>query len=275
MRFKDEVDLAGLSRRLGVPNAIAVAEVLLAVLFAVLVARALWAVLAPGGPVGAPPPAATQSADAATLARFDPFFTAAGNAGPIVVSDLAIDLYGTRVDNVSGRGSAIMAADGGEQRSFAVGDEVMPGVTLHSVAFDSVTISRGGVLEQLFLDQSVPAEGIRLASPATAPEPAAQAATARVTPRVDAVRLDAELSMQPLVNGGRVSGARLGAASGGQLLNELGLREGDVLVSVNGVRVDDAARSKGLGELAGGAGTVVLEVRRGAELKTIEFEVAR
>ena len=33
----------------------------------------------------------------------------------------------------------------------------MPGVVLESVAFDNVTIDRGGTSEQIFLDQSTPA----------------------------------------------------------------------------------------------------------------------
>src|SRR3546814_14461007 len=57
----------------------------------------------------------------------------------------------------TGRGSAIVGTPDGEQRSFAVGEEIVPGVTLLAVNFDSVTISRGGTAEQMFLDQSPPA----------------------------------------------------------------------------------------------------------------------
>jgi general secretion pathway protein C len=45
----------------------------------------------------------------------------------------------------------------GQQRSFLLGEEIMPGVTVTAVGFDSVTVSRGGAPEQLFLDQSPPA----------------------------------------------------------------------------------------------------------------------
>jgi general secretion pathway protein C len=73
------------------------------------------------------------------------------------VTSLNLKLFGVREDRASGRGSAIIGIGDGQQRSFLVGDEVMPGVTLTAVGFDSVTVSRGGAPEQLFLDQSPPA----------------------------------------------------------------------------------------------------------------------
>src|SRR3546814_6853689 len=40
------------------------------------------------------------------------------------------------------------------QSSFAVGDAILPGVVLKAVAFDHVSIDRGGAEEQIFIDQS-------------------------------------------------------------------------------------------------------------------------
>jgi general secretion pathway protein C len=88
------------------------------------------------------------------LGSFDPFFRLSGAAGPVMVTSLNLKLYGIRQDQVSGRGSAIIAGSDGQQRSIGVGEEIEPGVTLKSVDFDSVTISRGGADEQLFMDQS-------------------------------------------------------------------------------------------------------------------------
>ena len=65
-------------------------------------------------------------------------------AGPTVVTSLNLKLYGVREDRATGRGSAIIALPDGRQMSFAVGEEVMPGVTLTAVGFDNVTISRNG-----------------------------------------------------------------------------------------------------------------------------------
>ena len=122
------------------------AELLLLVLIAVQGARLIWtprsrrsapvgdwkAVLRSGAP-----------ASSSVLAGFDPFFRLSAG-GPVVVTALNLKLHGVREDRATGRGSAIIALPDGRQMSFAVGEEIMPGVTLTAVGFDNVTISRAG-----------------------------------------------------------------------------------------------------------------------------------
>ena len=136
-----------------------VGELLLLALVAVQCARLFWALLTPLGPVGeyrALNTAVPIQQSAGTLATFDPFFRQVPGAavGPVVVTALDIRLFGTREDRATGRGSAIIATPDGRQSSFMVGEEIIAGVVLTSVAFDHVTITRGGAPEQLFLDQS-------------------------------------------------------------------------------------------------------------------------
>src|SRR3954471_16624956 len=135
------------------------AELILLVLVAIQCARLFWILVAPVGPVGDWKVGRNIGApqDPSVLARFDPFFRLDGSTAPTVVTSLNLKLYGVREDRATGRGSAIIALPDGRQLSFAVGEEVMPGVTLTAVGFDNVTISRGGAAEQIFLDQSVPA----------------------------------------------------------------------------------------------------------------------
>ena len=133
-------------------------ELPLLVLIAVQAARLFWTVLTPLGPVGdykaldllrpAAPPGAVFS--------FDPFFRSAPGAAqaPAVVTSLNIRLFGVLANQATGGGSAIIATPDGQQRSYLVGEDIMPGVTLTGVGFDFVTIGRGGASEQLFLDQT-------------------------------------------------------------------------------------------------------------------------
>ncbi|WP_353216174.1 type II secretion system protein N [Sandarakinorhabdus sp.] len=120
-------------------------------------ARALWLAVTPAGPLGSPPLAANLAANAAAsamaLAASDPFFPQ-GSAAADTVSGLDLALVGTRVDAASARGSAIIAAADGRQQSYGVGDEIMPGVRLAAVAYESVTLDRGGARETLYIDQS-------------------------------------------------------------------------------------------------------------------------
>ncbi|MBB4631929.1 type II secretion system protein N [Sphingosinicella soli] len=260
MGFTDRQWLQRVSAR----DLVAAAQVLLALLLALATARLVWALLAPIGPIGSPPPQAVAAkSDLAVLGRFDPFFQML-DGGPAVVSDLAIDLYGTRVDNVSGRGSAIIGVDG-TQRSFLVGEEIMPGVILHGVAFDSVTVRRSGALEQLFLDQSVPARAV-------SPAPVDAAAP---PPQIPLERVGAEITGELVRKGNQVDGLALKPIGSGGLFNEIGLKTGDVLLSVNGVRIDSETPPGGIANLIGDSDVAVLEIRRGAEVQSVTFEIVQ
>jgi Type II secretion system protein C len=129
----------------------------------VLVARALWLAITPAGQLGTP---VASTASGPVLAAIDPFFPQ-GSAAPDAVSGLDLVLLGTRVDAATARGSAIIATPDGEQKSVGVGEEIMPGVRLVAVAFETVTLDRGGARETLYIDQS----GSPATAPLTAPPP--------------------------------------------------------------------------------------------------------
>jgi Type II secretion system protein C len=157
------------------PIALAVAETVGWGVVGIVLARAFWLAVTPAGPLGTPPiAAAAAAASPMALAGSDPFFPG-GTAAPDAVSGLDLALVGTRVDTASARGSAIIATPDGRQQSFAIGDEIMLGVKLVAVEFESVTLDRGGARETLYIDQSPSAVG---------PAPAAQAAIPVVPPPV-------------------------------------------------------------------------------------------
>ena len=174
MRISLDPRAQRLLRRVSRTNIYTGLELLLLSLLALQCARLVWTIVTPVGPIGdwkaesELRPAGAGSA--ALLGSFDPFFRLGGRNGPVVVTALDLALYGIRQDQASGRGSAIIAGSDGQQRSIAVGEEIEPGVTLKSVDFDSVTITRGGADEQLFMDQSE--------TPATVTAPAGRAPAA-------------------------------------------------------------------------------------------------
>ena len=120
------------------------------VLAGLAAARLVWLAITPAGPLGTPPVALPTGP---VVVAVDPFFPA-GPAAADTVSSLDLVLLGTRVDAASGRGSAILATPDGQQKSVGVGEEIMPGVRLAAVEFESVTLDRGGAREQLYIDQS-------------------------------------------------------------------------------------------------------------------------
>ena len=247
------------SRRLTSLPVGAVLIVLLAALCAVQTALLLWVSVTPVGPTsqwGAPamnlvPPSARLS----LFSGFDPFYRADASAATTQnVTSLSLVLFGVRANESSGGGAAIIAGEDGIQNSYAVGEEVAPGVTLDTVAFDHVILSRGGVKESLYLDQSVPAETVK---PSGAPSQAGSASAK--DGGLNAETLQKAIGFAPRNEGGRVTGLVLQARDDGTMLRLAGFLAGDVVVGVNGRPISSAA-------------DIAAQLRPGARLS---FEVER
>ena len=214
----------------------------LAMLTAVQTARLFWILITPVGPVNdwrAPSVnVVPQSARMALFAGFDPFFrNDAAAASTQNVTSLSLTLFGVRTNESSGGGSAIIAGEDGVQNSFAIGEEVAPGVTLDSVAFDHVILSRGGVKESLYLDQSVPAETVSPSVSGTSATPPASSAGVGL----NAETLQKSIGFAPRNEGGRVTGFVLQARDDGTMLRLAGFQAGDIVVGINGRPVSSAA----------------------------------
>ena len=255
MRLSLDTRARRLLRRLPVVSVYSVAEIALLSLLALQCARLAWALVTPVSPIGEwKIPAVLGGTLPASLALgdFDPFFRLQA-AGPatVVVTSLAIKLFGIRVDRASGRDSAILSTPDGVQSSYAVGDEIMPGVRLAGVREDGVTLSRNGQREQIFLDQSVPAANATPGAAAAGVAPAAG-----ITPRI--------------VNG-QVSGLTI--ASPPPALAQAGVRAGDVVMTINGAGVASAADAQALATGLTPGSSVVVQVDRGGQLVPITVQV--
>ena len=234
---------------------------------AVQAARLIWTVLTPLAPIGDWQPAKTQMVPLAErpalFGGFDPFFkTQVSSTNAEIVTSLPLTLYGIRTNEAAGGGSAIIAGADGIQASWTVGETIMPGAVLHAVAFDHVVISNNGVLEKLFIDQSVPAENV------TPPLPSASAAgSAPIGPNSGASKLNAQnlqqsIGFAPRSEGGRVTGLVVSAKDDGTMLSIAGLQKGDIITAINGRPV--SAPSELAAQLRPGA-RLTLDVERGAQ----------
>lgn len=241
-------------------------ELALLALVAVQVARIVWTVLTPVGPFGdwRPRQAAVPSAEVrrALFAGFDPFFrtTVPDGDGEQVVTALDLKLFGTRINEGAGSGSAIIATPDGLQASFAPGDEVLPGVVLTSVAFDHVVLDRGGSAETLYLDQST-------AAPVAAPDGDARVSAPSsgggdLTP--GDVRRD--IGFSPRTEGGRVTGVAVSPSGTGDAFQSAGFQPGDIIVQVNGRPIASTGDLQALmGQLTPGS-RLSLHVERGGKV---------
>ena len=270
-------------------------EIVALALLATQLARLVWAVLTPVGPFGdwrgrvlAVPPMAQRQA---LFTSLDPFFRgvdpAAAAAQVQTVTPLNLTLFGVTVNQASGGGSAIIAGADGVQTSYVVGQEIEAGAKLVGVAFDYVTVDRGGQREVLYLDQdrakaAADASAAANAAPATGagamvmpsgspspPVPAPGTSNAGLSP----TSVRAGIGFAPRAVGGQVTGVLVSPQGDGRIFRQAGLQPGDVIRSVNGQAIGSAADLARLqSQLAPGA-RLTLGVERGAGVATVAINL--
>ena len=266
-------DLDGLLARLRtlpVPHIYGSIELGAMALAATAGAYLIWTILTPVGAFGDWKVAGARAFDAggdmAVLARFDPFNRGASGAATSVVTALPLKLFGISLNTASGRGSAIIEVET-LQSSFAVGEEVMAGVVLTTVAFDHVVLTRGGIEELLYVDQSTPAEVVA---------PTGEASTTR-TDATGGVTLDAlaaSVRATPRVQNGQTTGLVLSAADPAQL-SAAGFQPGDIVTRVNGEIVTSTEELLERAATPRSDGNAIFTVERAGQVQTVRMRVAQ
>lgn len=279
MRLVMDARARRIVRRLPRVNVYAIAELAMMALVAVQGARLVWTVLTPVAPIGdwRPAEVATPGPTDDVLGSFDPFFRLSTAGQPTAaVTALQLTLYGTRVDEAMGRGSAIVAGPDGVQKSVAVGEDVAPGVRLKEVAFDHITIDRGGASEDLFLDQSgavTPvAPGGVLNGNTTLPS---SPVPANVGTGAVMNQLRGEIGFIPRIDGGRISGLVVRSQGTGSLFSRSGLRDGDVVTAIGGRAVTGPQDLDRVAADFSGGGNIPVTVERGGQTLPLAIPVAR
>ena len=253
---------------------------IITVLLIIQTVRFILLLVSPATPVGGwqprQPVIASPDEREAILSRYNPFSgeTLAATPqsdGPVRVTALDLVLYGTRMNAVTGRGSAIIAGNDGVQQNFLIGDEVIPGVKLVAVAFDNVTLERGGARESLFIDQS---DDVTPVSPEP-PQPVANSAGAgqpeatRPDGNNNAALLATGVSFLPRQDGSKVTGLSVNAQGDGAVFKRLGFREGDVIVAYDGNKITSAKDTNALIAKARPGSRFSVLVERGANIVPI------
>jgi general secretion pathway protein C len=266
-------------RRLPVVNVYSLAELILIAGLAIQAARLVWTLVTPVTPLGDWRPAeiSVPGSPGDVIASFDPFFRlGARQQGPATVTSLQLTLFGTRVDEASGRGSAILAGPDNVQKSIAVGEEIQPGVHLKAVAFDHVTIDRGGASEDLFLVQSdaPPAspEAIQPGAPG-APGPGSPVA-APPGGGIAIGQLRSEFGFIPRIDGGRISGLVVRPQGSGAAFRAAGLRDGDVVTAIGGRPVTGPGDLDRITSDFAKGGNIPITVERGTQTLPLAITIA-
>lgn len=188
----------------------------------------------------------SESAAAAAAAR---------RASPVKPAEpVRLTLYGTVASDDPDTSLAVLAAKGGKAEIYRVGDELQRGVSLKSVNAWYVTVSAGGE------DQVIPMiEASELPDRPVPPMPSVasrdrSAANERLinSPEVveklrgyksalgtNPLSLMDKLRAYPVQRGGVPYGIRVRPGTDRALLGQIGLRSGDILITLNGVPLHD------------------------------------
>lgn len=204
-------------------------------------------------------------------------------------TSLALQLLGIFSTGDARLAGAVIAERGKAGELFRAGAALPGGATLEKVEKDRVLLRRRGQLETLRFDvqaatisgadaenesppeesddEGLPARSLRAGVPDNSGEQRDMASRFiedfRASP--DIVLNDVGLS--PASGGGY----SVGAGANADLLRKLGLRPGDVVLSVNGKTIGNAQADAGLVEEVKASGVARVEIRRGSQTFTVNY----
>lgn len=186
---------------------------------------------------------------------------------------LNLTLLGILAATADRSSRALIASSGGEEKPYAIGSDVIGGVSLQAIFADRVILSRAGQLETLRLDKDAPSRApVETARPTVA---SANANSAAVLSNIrnellnDPSRANEYIRMQPSASGGQLRGYRIYPGRDRAVFNAAGLRPGDLVTEVNGIQLNDANTAlQMLGQLSSATSLTVV-VERGGQQQTV------
>jgi general secretion pathway protein C len=173
-------------------------------------------------------------------------------------------------ENDPKQGYAMIGESSATVKTYAVGDTVRPGITLHGVYVDRAILDTGGKLESLVLP--------RTATPETAFTASAQSTGTPGGDLADNLRRIAETNPsvfaeivrpQPVFANGAQRGYRVYPGRNRQQFAKLGLEPGDLILTINGTPLDDPQRGMEIFSTMGTSDQVNVTVERGGQMQEL------
>ena len=208
-------------------------------------------------------------------------------AQPAPLTPLKLKLWGIALQD--GRNSYCIIEDlkKRKQALYRIEDEVPGGATVKMIEWDRVVLSRAGKDEILELATRESGSGRkRKASSARRPHAARHAGIEEVGEHefvIDRAEVDkamenmsqlfTQIRAVPHFEGGKSTGFRLFAIRRGSLFDKLGLKNGDVIRSINGSAMTDPSRAMALLEGLREASDLTIELTRNRQPQTLNYEV--
>ncbi len=275
------------------------ASLVLVVVIAKLAAELVWALIpVPAGAGWQPPPAsapqiaARGGVDLATISNARLFGQFTAPVAP-ALADLAaapdtqlnltlLGILSNGRNDKDSRSRALISAQGGEEKPYSVGDDVARGVQLTAIFPDRVILNRNGKLETLRLDKdntdSLPGASViqlQEAPAADAGDGSAAESLAQIRSELlnDPSKVADYIRVQPVNSGSGLTGYRIYPGRDRTIFAAAGLRPGDVVTAVNGVTLNDPARSLQLLNELSQSNQVNLTVDRGGQPQSFSINL--
>ncbi len=270
----------------------AAVDVVLAVLIARLLAQLVWALVpTPAAAAWQPAPAtaaAPNPADRIDLNRiaaahlFGEYQAQPANKLKDIANapdtQLSLTLLGILANSKHKAASRALISSGSDEKPYSINDAVSTGVTLIAIWPDRVVLSRNGQPETLRLDKDQPNSSAPPLAVADSVGDGAGGSLAQIRAQMLANPAKAQdyIRVQPAPNatGNGQMGYRIFPGRDRAVFNAAGLHPGDVVTSINGVQLDDPAKSLQLLSDLSQANQVTLTVQRGGETQTVNVNLS-
>jgi len=188
---------------------------------------------------------------------------------------LDLTLLGILASATEGGSRALISSSNGEEKPYAIGDEVVRGAKLQAIFPDRIILARAGQLETLRLNKDAPGKPLPSDSHAAAAGGTIGADTTQMLSNIreellsDPSRAAEYIRIQPASNGGQLRGYRIYPGRDRAAFNAVGLRPGDLVTQVNGIQLNDANTAlQMLGQL-GQSNNITVMVERGGQQQTV------
>lgn len=302
--------VTGLNRVLGripLPAVVLTVEACLIGTLAYVAASLFWVWVTPAPPYASMTPNFAGSAAHAgrtsysAASGFDPFHRQVATPSETAVREvetapetqLNLKLTGVRVGADAASSSAIIRTPDQKQAPVKVGGDILDGIKLAAVFSDRVLIvRRNGTRESLYLTEAAKAKGTAAAAPARAPRSRAavadaKPATARAPTAAAPVSNDVPaqnvgkatqflefVTLKPRRKDNRTVGLYIEPKEKGwAFFEKLGLEPGDVVLSINRVKLTGFARLEQVRERLASAKTLDFVIERDGVEKTLSLDL--
>lgn len=183
---------------------------------------------------------------------------------------LDLTLTGIVSNRSGGQSRALIEKEDGEQRSYAVGETIMPGVELHDIYVNKVILERNGRYETLTLESLKNATAVqRVAANTVSGALARQLGRIRSKILANPAIARRYIRLQPARRNGSLIGYRIFPGPQRALFRKTGLQPGAIVTAINGQPLHNPARALRLLSQVATAPRVSFTLRHNGRQRTV------